>query len=131
MACAFGIAALAACSNESDAPAITTAAPTTSTGSVVNAEPGPAPQLVETTIAELQAALVAGDTTCRNIVQGYLNRIETYDESSGINAITVVNVNALNRADEIDAALAAGAELVFGTGKGIEHTKLGREGGRV
>ena len=42
------------------------------------------------------------------VVQAYLDRIEVYEDR--INAITVVNPAALDRADELDAALAAGDE---------------------
>ena len=69
------------------------------------------PQLVETTIANLQASIEAGDFSCRDVVQGYINRIEAYDQNRGINAITQINANALARAGEIDAALAAGQEM--------------------
>ena len=66
--------------------------------------PSPAPiEVVEATIADLQTAITEGRTTCRMIVQSYLDRIEAYDQPSGLNAITVVNPNALARADEIDA----------------------------
>jgi len=44
------------------------------------------------------------------VVQAYLDRIEAYDEAT-VNAITVLNPNALPRADEIDAAVDAGEEL--------------------
>lgn len=66
--------------------------------------------VVETTIAEVQAAILAGETTCRMVVQTHLARIEAYDEAT-VNAITVVNPNALSKADQIDAAVAAGDEL--------------------
>jgi Asp-tRNA(Asn)/Glu-tRNA(Gln) amidotransferase A subunit family amidase len=42
------------------------------------------------------------------VVEGYLERIEAYDQPRGINAITVINPRALERADEVDAALRAG-----------------------
>jgi amidase len=69
---------------------------------------GPGPQtidVVEATIAELQDAITSGRTTCRLVVQAYLDRIEAYDQPSGLNAITVINPNALARADEIDQAV--------------------------
>ena len=69
--------------------------------------PGPLP-VVEATIANIQQAIFSGTTTCRHIVQAYLDRIEAYEDR--INAITVVNPAALARADELDAALAAGEE---------------------
>ena len=75
---------------------------------------GPPPEpidVVEATIGDIQEAISSGRTTCRMVVQAYIDRIEAYDKSTGLNAITVVNPNALNRADEIDAALDDGATL--------------------
>ena len=37
--------------------------------------------VVEASIAEIQDAIVSGQTTCRAVVQAYLDRIEAYDES--------------------------------------------------
>jgi len=65
--------------------------------------------VVEASIAEIRDAIVTGRTTCRLVVQAYLDRIEAYDEST-VNAITVVNPNALSRADNLDALLAAGLD---------------------
>lgn len=70
-----------------------------------------APLLVEATIAGLQESLRAGNFTCRDVVQGYLNRIAAYDQPAGINAITEINSNALSRAEEIDNDLAKGSEM--------------------
>ncbi|MDE2806335.1 MAG: amidase [Gemmatimonadota bacterium] len=71
--------------------------------------PAPAPiPVVEATIAGVQEAIFSGRTTCRMVVQAYLDRIDAYEER--INAITVVNPAALDRADELDAALGAGDE---------------------
>ncbi|MEE8586615.1 MAG: amidase family protein [Acidobacteriota bacterium] len=80
----------------------------TSCGREAPAEPF---EVVETTIGEIQEALRSGRATCRQIVQAHLDRIEAYDKSAGLNAITVVNPNALKRAEEIDAALAEGRQL--------------------
>ncbi|MEL7047033.1 MAG: amidase family protein, partial [Pseudomonadota bacterium] len=63
---------------------------------------------VEATIADVHAALRDGRASCEEIVGGYLHRIEVYDQSSGLNAITFINPSALDRAREIDAGLAAG-----------------------
>ena len=72
---------------------------------------GPQPiDVVEATIAQIQDQIRSGRTTCRLVVQAYLDRIETYDEAT-VNAITVVNPNALARADEIDDAIQAGEGL--------------------
>jgi len=69
----------------------------------------PAPiGLVEASIAEVRAAVLQGRTTCRMVVQGYLDRIEAYDRPTGLGAITEVNPRALEVADSIDRALARG-----------------------
>ncbi len=71
--------------------------------------PAPAPiDVVEATIAGVREAILSGATTCRLVVEAHLDRIEAYDDR--VNAITVVNPAALDRADELDAALAAGQE---------------------
>ena len=67
--------------------------------------------VVETTIAEIHEALRSGQTSCREVVKAYLNRIEAYDGPTGLNAITVVNPRALERAEDIDTALREGREL--------------------
>ena len=57
--------------------------------------PPPAPvPVVEATIAGVREAIVSGRTTCRMVVQAYLDRIEAYEDQ--INAITVVNPAALD-----------------------------------
>jgi Asp-tRNA(Asn)/Glu-tRNA(Gln) amidotransferase A subunit family amidase len=60
---------------------------------------------VEASIADIQSAIVSGDLTCREVVLGYIKRIEAYDTSQNINAITQINPNAIDRADEVDLAL--------------------------
>jgi len=65
--------------------------------------------VVEATIAGIQSAIRSGETTCRGVVEAHLARIDAYEDA--INAITVLNPRALERADEIDAALAAGEPL--------------------
>lgn len=73
--------------------------------------PEPRPiDVVEATISQVQAAVLSGETTCRMVVQAHLDRIEAYDEAT-VNAITVLNPQALARADEIDQAIADGGEL--------------------
>ncbi|PWN06706.1 amidase [Rhodohalobacter mucosus] len=66
--------------------------------------------VVEATIAGLQTAILNEQTTCREIVQAYLDRIEAYDQSTGLNAITEINPRALAKADSIDQAISAGEE---------------------
>ena len=62
--------------------------------------------VVEATIADIQEAILSGRTTCRRVVEAYLERIEAYDQPTGLKAITVVSPNALETADAIDRAIA-------------------------
>jgi amidase len=70
----------------------------------------PAPprfEVVESTIADIHAAFRDGRLTCHALVRQYLDRIEAYDKQGPrINAIVLVNPDALARADELDRAFA-------------------------
>lgn len=68
----------------------------------------PAPfDIVEATVADIHAAMLDGRVTARQLVEASLGRIEAYDKvGSALNAIIVVNPNALARADALDAAFA-------------------------
>ena len=60
--------------------------------------------LLELTIPEARAAMETGRLTCRQLVQGYLDRIAAYDSAGpGLNAIQTVNPRALLEADSLDA----------------------------
>jgi amidase len=59
-------------------------------------------EVTETTIAETQAAIRAGKATCRQIVEAYLRRIREYDQPTGLNALVVINPDALAEADRLD-----------------------------
>ncbi len=67
--------------------------------------------LIEATISDIQSAIRSGQTTCTDIVAGYILRIETYDKSESINAIAEINPNALSEAAAVDSAIAAGESL--------------------
>jgi len=70
-------------------------------------------RLPEATISDLQAALRRRTTTCRAVVSGYLTRIDRYDKRGpAVNAIVVVNPDALAIADSLDRRLAATRALV-------------------
>jgi amidase len=57
----------------------------------------------EATIAEIHAALKARRTTCRAIVEQYLRRIDAFDKNGpALNAIVLVNPNALVQAETLD-----------------------------
>ena len=63
----------------------------------------------EATIAQIHAAMKAGGLTCRGLVEQYLKRIEAYDKNGpALNAIVVVNPNALAEADALDRRFAQG-----------------------
>jgi len=74
-------------------------------------DPKPDFEVVEASIHKIQQALRRGTTSCRQVVSAYLERINHYDKTSGLNAITVLNPNALARADEIDRSLSEGHTL--------------------
>ena len=66
----------------------------------------------ETTIADVHAAMRAGRLTCHALVQAYLDRIDAYDKKGpSLNAITVVNPEALATADSLDKRFAARKQL--------------------
>jgi amidase len=67
-------------------------------------------QLEEATIGQIHAALRSGQITCRALVEQYLKRIEAYDKAGpALNAIVVVNPDALAQADAMDRVLRQGA----------------------
>lgn len=56
-------------------------------------------------IASVARAFATGSLTCRRLVEGYLARIEAYDERGPrLNALITVNPRALAEADAMDAA---------------------------
>src|SRR5688572_21298294 len=62
--------------------------------------------VVEATIPQLQRALEEGRVTSRDLVEAYLVRIATYEET--LNATIFVNPTALEVADSLDRERAAG-----------------------
>lgn len=68
--------------------------------------------LMEATLADVQAAMAAGDLTARELVELYLKRIEAYDSvEGGINSVITLNPTALEEADAADALRRAGTTL--------------------
>jgi amidase len=70
----------------------------------------PAPfQVEEASISDIQEALKAGRVTCQMLVERYIRRIEAYDKNGpALNAIVVINSEALKQADELDRRAAQG-----------------------
>src|SRR5260221_11725771 len=60
-------------------------------------------QLMETSIADIHKAMQAGTLTCHNLVQQYLQRINTYDQQGpAINSMLYINPASLEQADAWD-----------------------------
>ncbi len=63
-------------------------------------------ELLETTIDSVHAAMAAGDLSCRELVESYLDRIDAFDKRGPeLNTIQYINPNALEEADALDEAL--------------------------
>ena len=61
----------------------------------------------EASIADIHAAMQAGELTCRQLVQMYMDRIAAYDKQGpALNAIVAVNPHALTLADALDTRFA-------------------------
>ena len=61
--------------------------------------------LIETTIADVQAAFRRGELTARELVELYLARIEAYDQNGpAINSLISINPRARDEASALDAA---------------------------
>ncbi len=68
--------------------------------------------VVEASIADVHAALASGALTCHRLVQDYLARVDAYDKNGpAINAIIMVNPDALAVADSLDAVAKSGGKL--------------------
>ena len=65
-------------------------------------------KLEETTIAKVQAAIANGSLSCRSLTQAYLERIKTYDQSTGLNTIILTHPDALAQTDRLDDAFRKG-----------------------
>ncbi len=80
-------------------------------------------QVTEVSIAQLRAALEAGQTTAVELVQAYLARIDAYDgpqTATALNAVVVRNPEALKEAQASDARRAKGQ--ILGPLDGIPYT---------
>lgn len=62
---------------------------------------------LELTINKVHQALKQGQISCVQLVKRYLKRIETYDQSTQLNAIIHINPNALHKAKMLDKKFAS------------------------
>ncbi len=67
--------------------------------------------VVETTIAKVHSAMQAHRLSCTSLVSQYLARIKKYDQQTQLNAIVMVNPNAMSRAQALDAEFKQSNEL--------------------
>ena len=58
--------------------------------------------LMDATIADLQAEMEAGHVTSKQLTQMYIDRINAYDEKLKLNSIIAINPNALDEAEQLD-----------------------------
>ena len=65
--------------------------------------PDPSFRLMETSIADVHKAMLAGTLTCRGLVQQYLDRIHAYDQQGpAVNSMLYLNPASLDEADAFD-----------------------------
>lgn len=60
-------------------------------------------EVAETSIAATQQAIRENRVTCRQVIDGYLRRIQTYDQPTRLNSLVLVNPRAQAEADRTDA----------------------------
>jgi amidase len=60
-------------------------------------------EVSEATIAQTQQAIREHRATCHEIIGQYLDRIRAYDQATHLNALVLVNPNAMEEADRFDA----------------------------
>jgi amidase len=73
----------------------------------------PAFNVVEATVADIQAAIKAHTLTAHQLVQLYLDRIEAYDQKGPmINCVVSLNPEAMAEADKLDAEFAKTGKLI-------------------
>lgn len=69
-------------------------------------------EVVEATISDIQAAILAKQVTVRELVQAYRDRIDAYDQKGpALNCVIALNPDALTEADKLDAAFAKTGKL--------------------
>jgi amidase len=63
-------------------------------------------EVTETGIAQILEGIRSHRVTCRQIVEAYLRRIQAYDQPTRLNAIVLINPQALSDADALDREFA-------------------------
>src|ERR1700722_440378 len=71
-----------------------------------NGAPDRSFRLMETSIADIHKAMLAGTLTCHSLVQQYLDRIHAYDQQGpAVNSMLYINPASLKQADAFDQEL--------------------------
>src|SRR5690349_3938967 len=82
--------------------------PLSSVGGAAMQQPSPSFHLQEATVDSIHGAMRAGQITCRQLVQLYLDRVDAYDQRGPtLNTIQTLNAAALDEADRLDAQFRA------------------------
>ena len=68
-------------------------------------------RIEEASVAQMLDAIRTHQTTCRQLVQAYIDRIHTLDRSTRLNSIILINPEALADADALDAEFARTGKL--------------------
>ena len=85
---------------------------TTASSPPARALAAPPFRVEEKTIAQIHTALRTKQITCRGVVEAYLARIDAYDKQGpSLNAVVLLNPDALKTADELDARMKTGAAM--------------------
>src|SRR5262249_59897479 len=63
-------------------------------------------EVTEASIPKILEAVRTGKVTCRQLVEAYLRRIQVYDQPTRLNAIVIINPEALADADKLDREFA-------------------------
>ena len=58
--------------------------------------------IIELTVKQYHQGIRDGDINCRGLVEAYLERINRFDQSTGLNSMVVLNPYAVQRAGELD-----------------------------
>jgi Asp-tRNA(Asn)/Glu-tRNA(Gln) amidotransferase A subunit family amidase len=67
--------------------------------------------VIELSIEQAQRAIRTGRITCEQLTRIYLDRIKTYDQATGLNAIVYVNPDAVSRSRQLDRMFAASGQM--------------------
>ena len=89
----------------------------------------PYPELVEATIADLQAKMTSKQLTSRKLVEMYLERIKVVDQRT--HAVLELNPDALSIADSLDKERKKGKRVSFWGEKKQPQNDISRVVGRL